>query len=50
MTIALGLMAGLIGYLLGERSGFSAGVGFMMNMLNGIEITHEDDEQEGSAK
>lgn len=43
LIAAASIAAFLIGRLQGQKEGFEAGVGFMMNMMNGIEIAHQEE-------
>jgi hypothetical protein len=43
LIAAASIAAFLIGRLQGQKEGFEAGVGFMMNMMNGIEVTQPEE-------
>jgi hypothetical protein len=47
LIAAASIAAFLIGRLQGQKEGFEAGVGFMMNMMNGIEIESAEEGEEG---
>lgn len=47
LIAAASIAAFLIGRLQGQKEGFEAGVGFMMNMMNGIEIKSAEEGEEG---
>ena len=46
LIAAASIAAFLIGRLQGQKEGFEAGVGFMMNMMNGIEINSGEEGEE----
>lgn len=46
LIAAASIAAFLIGRLQGQKEGFEAGVGFMMNMMNGIEIKSAEEGEE----
>ena len=46
LIAAASIAAFLIGRLQGQKEGFEAGVGFMMNMMSGIEIAHQEEGEE----